>query len=846
MNPQLAIDLVTASSLRLVVAAALCGVLMRHWTVLSPFIRRRVWTCVMLQSLLVFPMVIPIAILPADPVGGSNDWASMERVDGAEQRAASPNAKEIGSVRSADGTPVDPAFGLRASLVQLDRSHLFWFWIVGVAVLAASTLMGCIGMRVRLSRAVVARATWQDELVVVCEAICPRLSVRLYTLDACGPLVAKYRGGYRIVVPASLWSQLTTDQRRAVLLHELAHLQHGDLTRAFLVRGLAILHWFNPIAWWVVSHCEDACELACDAAVRKRGERHAVALAHALVQVAGLQSASRHPKRGRLSNWSPLSVAGMAAQSQSSVAKRVHRLVETSVPGESLMRSKWLSLLAIVVLASGLLRLELTAKEVEKPTREQAIFLDWLADLRSELGPSEDPLQQRLVNALDEPAGQRMLGKAFGEKLSEQTDPEALLESVLARLFDRTQSTPEWVSDDEELMQRFLLVGQQSGEDLARVTMACEDIAAELSGDDETTRLLRRFLLEEAGPAMLYAKELQAQMRPGTAMFEDIFGQFIEKLPEGNYRIREDARDEVAVLNGLREQALKRTSRLADAFRVWGEDLVPQDELHERAAEVTADPRFAAMFAAEPVFQHRDLSRLQPTRMMEQIDSISIDTADGLVIDPEAWDHIEEHMQQYAQIIERWGELAPALRDFQDRLDDSDAWTSGLKQWMDTDIAVVAIALTTKEAQRSPKDVILAMLGEALERTEDGWRVRSSADEQMALTEELQNAFREFRQSRRRSAPVREIAAELENSELANAITSVGGLMLFRDLMQQEQGQALVSVMNAWREDFFDTDGLSKAEDSAKLVIRQDQREIIQNWLDRMEVGPESANELNE
>ncbi|MEM9366956.1 MAG: hypothetical protein AAGD07_13260 [Planctomycetota bacterium] len=503
------------------------------------------------------------------------------------------------------------------------------------------------------------------------------------------------------------------------------------------------------------------------------------------------------------------------------------------------MRFKDLLLLGSTALAMGLLPLELQAKEFDRLSRGQAAYVDRLAELRSSLLPTDDPLQARLAAALDTPVGQQMLEKALAEKLANQSDSEALLESVLDRLFDRGQSTPKWVSDDEELRQRFLRVGQQSCDDLARVTMACEDIAATLRGDDETTRLLRRFLLADAGPAMLYTKELRSQMRPGPAMFEEIFGQLLQRQPEGTYRIREDARGEISALNELRDEALKRTARLAEAFRVWGDDLVPQDELHEQASQAAGDPRFAAMLAAEPVFQHRDLSRLRPTRMMEQIDAISIDTADGLVIDPEAWAQIEEHVQQFAEVTDRWGELTAAIDDFHDRLDDSDTWTRGFKRWMETDIAIAAIALATHEAQLSPRDVILGMLGDALERSDDGWRVRTSAGTQAKLTDELQNAFREFRQSRRRAAPVHEIADELEDRELAKAVISLGGLMLFRDLIQQEQIEARVSVMNAWCQDFFEPLRVSQSDASAKLVIRQEQRENVQNWLDRLEDLPE-------
>lgn len=66
-----------------------------------------------------------------------------------------------------------------------------------------------------------------------------------------------------IVIPAvaDAWAD---DRRRAVVLHELAHVARYDcLTQTLAVAARAV-YWFHPAAWWVVRRLRIERELACD------------------------------------------------------------------------------------------------------------------------------------------------------------------------------------------------------------------------------------------------------------------------------------------------------------------------------------------------------------------------------------------------------------------------------------------------------------------------------------------------------------------------------------------------------------------------------------------------------
>jgi beta-lactamase regulating signal transducer with metallopeptidase domain len=87
-----------------------------------------------------------------------------------------------------------------------------------------------------------------------------------------------------IVIPAiaDTWAD---DRRRAVLLHELAHVARNDyLTHTIAAVGCA-MYWFHPAVWWVARRARIERELACDDRVIAAGTE-ARAYAGHLLEIA--------------------------------------------------------------------------------------------------------------------------------------------------------------------------------------------------------------------------------------------------------------------------------------------------------------------------------------------------------------------------------------------------------------------------------------------------------------------------------------------------------------------------------------------------------------------------------
>jgi beta-lactamase regulating signal transducer with metallopeptidase domain/HEAT repeat protein len=66
-----------------------------------------------------------------------------------------------------------------------------------------------------------------------------------------------------IVLPAGC-DEWTLDRRRAVLLHELAHVRRRDLLSHTLGRLVCAVYWFHPLVWTAAKQLRNESERACD------------------------------------------------------------------------------------------------------------------------------------------------------------------------------------------------------------------------------------------------------------------------------------------------------------------------------------------------------------------------------------------------------------------------------------------------------------------------------------------------------------------------------------------------------------------------------------------------------
>ena len=187
--------------------------------------------------------------------------------------AAPPVVGGAGRSRPIPQTPGDVAVGTASPLgsARAGLLVLAGAWLVGATFgLGRVACGGLVLVRLRRSSRPVAgagRVGWDDARA---DGGLARRAVGLATHPGVGSPVVL--GGRRalVLVPAG-WDAWPEAERRACLLHELAHLARGDDRWKLLAELARVPFWFHPGVAWLASRLDREAELACDEAAVARG-----------------------------------------------------------------------------------------------------------------------------------------------------------------------------------------------------------------------------------------------------------------------------------------------------------------------------------------------------------------------------------------------------------------------------------------------------------------------------------------------------------------------------------------------------------------------------------------------
>lgn len=277
---------------------------------------------------------VEAATMPLGPAVQPVEEAGAGEGQGSVADAGSPSGVAIhGGWRSAD-------WGALAAVA----------WILGMVVIGVKVAAGWVLVWRMVRRASpLTDDAWAGELLRASERVGLARPVRLLRSE--GAQVAFTTGLLRpvVVLPTGCvdWAP---ERRRAVLMHELAHVRRGDLATHLLGRAACALHWYNPLAWLAAKRLRAESERACDDLVLTLGTRASEYAGHLLDLVRSA---------GRLR--APAVVVPMAQESE--FEGRLLAILEPGVRRSSPSRGA----AAAIVVAVALGALPLAAMAPTKP-----------------------------------------------------------------------------------------------------------------------------------------------------------------------------------------------------------------------------------------------------------------------------------------------------------------------------------------------------------------------------------------------------------------------------------------------------------------------------------------------
>ncbi len=301
--PSAAIPMVLDMAIKgiiLLCAAAIVTVALRRS---SAALRHLVWalTMVGLLTLPLFSAVLPQwRILPRWSITRTNHETiagPIETRPPAKASASHARVVERASLPSSPALLVPSTNTAVAAPTSPEASRPWTDWLLflwaGVVLLLLVRLLLCRAALWRLGRSSqrITEGTWTELLTEVARHL--RLVRPIRLLQSNKPLMPMAWGVLRtrILLPGQAVGWVP-ERRRAVLLHELAHVRRRDCLTQLLTNLACALHWFNPFVWIVRRRMTTECERACDDLVLTAGLRPSEYAEH-LVEIATAHRGNR-------------------------------------------------------------------------------------------------------------------------------------------------------------------------------------------------------------------------------------------------------------------------------------------------------------------------------------------------------------------------------------------------------------------------------------------------------------------------------------------------------------------------------------------------------------------------
>jgi TonB family protein len=319
----------------------------------SAGVRHLVWTAAA-AIVLVLPFLsisLPALRLPGAGLLPTSTPASFQTTASTTREPSGSRMMRDGAAAASERAPWRPNWGVWLMLI----------WAAGTATVLAHLVVGYGAMwRIRRS----AKEFPDRDL---CEELSDLLGIRrrVGVLETGAGVMPMTFGLLRpaVFMPADAMCW-TEERRRAVLLHELAHVRRRDMVTQLVARAALSLYWWNPLAWIAWREFLKDRERATDDLVLSAGTRASDYAGHLLETARAAVFAN---------GWAAIAAAG-----SSQLEGRVTAILDSSVNRKAPGRA---SVLAVAVIAAGIVGPLAAVRAQEAQT--QAVPADVNAAIRA-------------------------------------------------------------------------------------------------------------------------------------------------------------------------------------------------------------------------------------------------------------------------------------------------------------------------------------------------------------------------------------------------------------------------------------------------------------------------------
>ena len=163
-------------------------------------------------------------------------------------------------------------------------------WLFGVAFSGARLAGGVWQLHLYKTRKIFAPdAGWQERFSALCKKLKITQSVQFLQSGWIEtPIVTGWLKPV-ILVPASVFLQITPRELETIVAHELIHIRRGDAFVNFAQNLAEILFFYHPCLWWISREIRREREFATDAAVLEVYENSRIVYANALANLEAIR-----------------------------------------------------------------------------------------------------------------------------------------------------------------------------------------------------------------------------------------------------------------------------------------------------------------------------------------------------------------------------------------------------------------------------------------------------------------------------------------------------------------------------------------------------------------------------